>query len=202
MVKINVILGSSREASLGKSLFNYLVNQQNDYQQQIDLSLNFVAVGDYQLPFFYEALPPMNNHDRQLPTEQQAWLEDMAAADGYIFLTPEYNHSFPAVLKNALDYLAGQCAQKPAIVMSYSDNIRGGQFGGVDLGPVLTRLGFFVLPPQVVIGNVQKNFQADGQLLADAPSKDFYTNVLRTTVQKIAFYSQLFKDNPFVPVGK
>lgn len=199
MMQINLVLGSSREKSLGRRVFNYLKNQQNDFEQQNAVHLNFIAVGDYQLPFFYEDVAPMNNQDRHLPAQQQAWLDDMEQASGYIFITPEYNHSFPAVLKNGLDYLAFQTAKKPALIMSYSDNARAGQFGGVDLTPVLTRLGMTVLPPLVGIGNVQKNFNEAGEFLVNAPSKDFYHQKLQQTVEKIAFYSRLFADNPFTP---
>lgn len=196
MTKINIILGSSRKNSLGKNLFSYLKNNKVIYEAG-DTKIHFIEIGDYDLPFFYETLPPMNNKDRKLPDNQQKWLDDMLDADGYIIMTPEYNHSFPAVLKNALDFLANQCVNKPAIIMSYSDNIRGGQFGGFDLSPVLTRLGFFVLPPQVVIGNVQKNFDEQGDFYENAPSKYFYTKQLKQTVEKIIFYGKLFKENPF-----
>ncbi|TPR19583.1 NADPH-dependent oxidoreductase [Apilactobacillus timberlakei] len=127
MTKINIILGSSREASLGKNLFKYLKNNKSKYELQINAELNFIEIGQYELPFFYEALPPMDNKNRRLPANQQQGVDDMASADGYIFLTPEYNHSFPAVIKNAIDYLSNQIANKAVLTMTYDNNGRGGQ---------------------------------------------------------------------------
>lgn len=199
MITIDIILGSSRKNALGKNLFNYLQSQKNLYEKSFNVNLKFMAVGDYDLPFFYESEAPMNNKDRQLPDQQAQWVTDVKNADGYIFVTPEYNHSFPAVLKNALDYLADQAKDKPALVMSYSDTVRAGQFGGADLVPILTRLGIYTLPPLFAIGNVQKNFDVDGKFLEDAPSRDFYETELKQVVEKIAFYSNLLHSNPFVP---
>lgn len=152
---VNIILGSSRGNSLGRSLFNNLKQNKNEYENITGVKFVFIKLEDYHLPFFYEALPPMNNSHRELRENEQKWLNDMDAASGYIFLTPEYNHSFPGVLKNALDYLDCQGQQKPAKIVSYSDNGRGGQFGAADLAPVLMRLGFFVLPKFAAIGNLQ-----------------------------------------------
>ncbi|MBW1605879.1 NADPH-dependent FMN reductase [Lactobacillus sp. Sy-1] len=197
MTKINVILGSSRNVSLGKNLLNYLKAHQGEYEQATGAQFNFLEVGSYDLPFFYEDFAPLNNPDRHLKPNEQKWLDDMNAADGYVFLTPEYNHSFPAVLKNAVDYIAGEVNGKPAVIVSYSSNGRGGQFGGLELGPVLTRLGVFILPPQVLIGSVQDNFAADGAVLPDAPSGAYYGKKLLQTAKRIVFYTNLFKDHPF-----
>ncbi|UQS84773.1 NAD(P)H-dependent oxidoreductase [Apilactobacillus apisilvae] len=197
MTKINIILGSSRKSSIGRHLFNYLKNNQSEYEKEINAQLNFIEIGQYELPFFYEALPPMNNKNRSLPDNEQKWLDDMADADGYIFLTPEYNHSFPAVIKNAIDYLSFQMSGKAVLTMTYSNNARGGQFGGLELNEVLTRLNAFVVPQNVAIGNVQKNFDENGNFLEDAPSKEFYENKLKQSIKKIIFYSNLFKENPF-----
>jgi NAD(P)H-dependent FMN reductase len=49
----------------------------------------------------------------------QAWAETIDRGDGFIFVTPEYNRSIPASLKNALDFLVAQWNEKPAAVVSY-----------------------------------------------------------------------------------
>ncbi|WP_105956818.1 NADPH-dependent FMN reductase [Apilactobacillus quenuiae] len=139
----------------------------------------------------------MENKQRVVPANQQQWLDDMQDADGYIFLTPEYNHSMPAVLKNAVDYLADQISDKAVLTMSYSNNGRGGQFGGLALNDVLTRLNAFLLPQIVSVGNVQKKFNSDGTIKSDAPTKERTMQKLETAMKKITFYSDLFKNNKF-----
>ncbi|MGX4644471.1 NADPH-dependent FMN reductase [Holzapfeliella sp. JNUCC 80] len=197
MTTINVILGSSRSNSLGRHILNYFRSQQEAYEELMQVKFNFIEIGDYQLPFFYEALPPLANPDRKLKDNEQKWIDDMAKADGFVFLTPEYNHSFPAVLKNGIDYLSNQLTDKPSLVMTYANNGRGGQFGGLELTPVLERLGSLVLPTPIAIGNVQQNFSEAGNLLDEGPSKDFYQKRLKQGLHKIAFYSTLLKNNPY-----
>ncbi|WP_429971816.1 NADPH-dependent FMN reductase [Fructilactobacillus sp. Tb1] len=197
MTKINVILGSSRKASLGRGLFKNLEQQKAFFEQENDVELQFIDLAEVNLPFFYEDLPPMQNKNRALQANEQKWVDDMNSADGYLFLVPEYNHSVPAVLKNALDFLAFEGKDKPAKVITYSNNGRGGQFAFLGLLPTLSQLGFFTLPKPTVIGNVDKNFQLDGDYQPDAPSKEYYTKKLAATVNEISFYSKLFKEHPF-----
>ncbi|GLB47630.1 FMN reductase [Philodulcilactobacillus myokoensis] len=197
MTTINIILGSSRKTSLGKNLLNYLKLNQQKYEKEDQINLNFIEIGEYHLPFFYEAVPPMQNKNRSLPERQQKWLDDMQKADGYVFLTPEYNHSFPAVLKNAIDYLADQISGKVVQTITYANNSRGGQFGGIELNAVLFRLNAFIIPQNVAIGNVQDNFNQNGSILDGAKSGDYYQDKLNQTIKKISFYAKLLKNNPF-----
>lgn len=194
MKKIAVILGSTRPTGLGRYLFNYL--------KQLTTTLSttqftFLDLTTYQLPFFAEALPPMANSQRVLPANQQQWLDDIAAADGYIFLTPEYNHAEPAVLKNALDFLAFEAQRKPAKIISYSDNLRGGQFGAAALVPILQRLGLVVLPKPTPVRNVQTTLQPDGQLISDAPLAPRYRKGLTAVLTEITYYTTVLTDHPF-----
>ncbi|GKT03900.1 hypothetical protein [Furfurilactobacillus entadae] len=79
MITIDIILGSSRQSSLGKNLFHYLESQKATYEAEFGVQLKFLEVGSYELPFFYEDEAPMNNKDRQLPANQQAWIDDVKA---------------------------------------------------------------------------------------------------------------------------
>ena len=141
MFKIAIILGSTRSQANGRALFNHLKLIIDQLPTHSPIHYQFLDLANYQLPFFDEPEPPMANPHRELPANQQQWLTDMASADGYIILTPEYNHAMPAGLKNAFDFLAFEGARKPAKIISYSDNMRGGQFGAAALVPVLQRLG-------------------------------------------------------------
>ena len=107
MVTVNVILGSNRQVAIGKRLFKYLENEIAPFVSERDeVTFKFITLDQYHLDFFHEDLPPINNPERKLALNEQQWIDDMQTADGYIFITPEYNHSIPAVLKNAIDYLA------------------------------------------------------------------------------------------------
>ncbi|WP_409021663.1 NADPH-dependent FMN reductase [Dellaglioa sp. P0083] len=194
MVKIAVILGSSRENSIGKRLIKYI---EGVAKNQDNIEFSFLKLSDYQLTFFHEKLAPMQNENRQLPENEARWIADVATADGFIILTPEYNHAIPAVLKNAIDYLAFEGQRKPVKIMGYSDNMRGAQFATAELVPILNRLGFITLPAPTLLGIVDQIFTEDGQLIDDAKLADYTKNKIAQTLQEIKFYTQLFVNNPF-----
>ncbi|WP_137625677.1 NADPH-dependent FMN reductase [Lactiplantibacillus pingfangensis] len=196
MKTIAIILGSTRKNALGRRLFNYL-KQLTAETTHATTQFTFLDLTNYHLPFFDDPLPPMANSQRDLPANQQQWLDDIAAADGYIFLTPEYNHAEPAVLKNALDFLAFEAQHKPAKLISYSDNLRGGQFGAAALVPILQRLGMVVLPKPTPVGNVQATLQPDGQLIANAPLASRYRQGLSAALNEINYYTTVLTDHPF-----
>jgi len=196
MKTIAIVLGSTRKSALGRHLFNYL-KQLTTETTHATTQFTFLDLATYHLPFFDEALPPMANSQRKLPANQQHWLDDIAVADGYIFLTPEYNHAEPAVLKNALDFLAFEAQHKPAKLISYSDNLRGGQFGAAALVPILQRLGIVVLPKPTPVGNVQATLQPDGQLIANAPLASRYRQGLSAALNEINYYTTVLTDHPF-----
>lgn len=197
MTTVNVILGSSRPASLGRGLFKNLENQKDQLETNHQIKLHFMDLVNYNLPFFYEDVAPMDNKNRVLPNNEQKWINDMKVADGYLFIVPEYNHAAPAVLKNALDFLAFEAKGKPAKIITYSNNGRGGQFSFLSLLPTLNQLGLIILPKPTIIGKVDKNFKPDGNYQPDAPSKNHYTMRLTKTISEIAFYSTLLKEHPF-----
>jgi len=200
MPTIAIILGSTRPQSNGHALFNHLKLTIDQLVPTATTQFTFLDLADYQLPFFDEPLPPMANPDRQLPANQQQWLTDMAAADGYVILTPEYNHAMPAVLKNALDFLAFEGQRKPVKLISYSDNMRGGQFGAASLVPVLQRLGMVALPKPTPIGNVPQTLQADGQFVSEAPLQARYQRALQQALTEIIYYTDVLTANPFPTV--
>jgi len=68
----------------------------------------------------------------------KVWSQKIKEADAYIFLTPEYNAGYPAALKNAIDYLYHEWAQKPVMIVSYG--VGGGPTASSQLRQVAERL--------------------------------------------------------------
>lgn len=114
---------------------------------------------------------PMYNEDvRPFPAAVQSFGERIAAADALLIATPEYNHSIPGVLKNALDWVSRlpnqPCEGKPVALFGVS----AGRFGTVraqlHLREVCTALGMFVLPkPELFISQAEEKFDAHGKLI-------------------------------------
>jgi chromate reductase len=119
LMNVCVLIGSLRKASFNRMLANALISLAPS-----SLKLDVVEIG--QLPFY--------NEDRETaapPAPWAAFRRRIKAADGVLFVTPEYNRSVPAVLKNALDvgsrpYGSSVWDRKPSAIVSSSPGAIGG----------------------------------------------------------------------------
>lgn len=94
--------------------------------------------------------------------------EQLARADALVIVSPEYNHSFPGLLKHLLDAYLKEYIHKAAGIVGVSSGPFGGTRGIQDLLPVLRELGLVTIFWDVNIGMVGKTFDASGRLLDDA----------------------------------
>lgn len=114
MLKIAVILSSTRDARFGEKPAQWIFDVAN---QRDDLEVELVDLRDFDLPFFNEMASNL-----WMPSQDESakrWQEKIGTFDGYIFVTPEYNHSIPASLKNALDQCYLEWVRKPAAYVGY-----------------------------------------------------------------------------------
>jgi NAD(P)H-dependent FMN reductase len=114
MTRIGIILGSTRPNRNGEQVAKWVYDIAS---RRDDAEFELVDLRDYPLPHLDEPLPPSmgqytNEHTRQ-------WADKIASFDGFVFVTPEYNHSTSGVLKNAIDYLYGEWNNKAAGFVSY-----------------------------------------------------------------------------------
>lgn len=100
--------------------------------------VDFVDLAELALPFMDEPAHPAKRSYTKPHTI--AWSERVDAADAVILVSPEYNHSYSPVLKNALDYLNQEWWRKPVTVVSYG-GVSGGSRGVAALDPVLATIG-------------------------------------------------------------
>ena len=115
-MKLMVINSSVRQGSASTPIQKWIVDTLKADQ---DIELDVVDLKEVDLPFFDEPLPPsMNNGEFQNP-KGAAWAQRVADADGFLFLTAEYNHGPTAALKNALDWVYEGWQFKPAGFVSY-----------------------------------------------------------------------------------
>ncbi|MFD1722002.1 NADPH-dependent FMN reductase [Amnibacterium endophyticum] len=112
-LKIGVVLGSTRQGRLGEHVANWIMDRTAD-RDGADYEL--VDLRDYPMPFFDGVSPA---YVPPSDPEVQRFAAKIAEFDGYVFITPEYNHSFSGVLKNALDSIYPEFNNKAAGFASY-----------------------------------------------------------------------------------
>jgi NAD(P)H-dependent FMN reductase len=115
-LRIGVIPGSTRPGRFADKPLEWLMGIATKRE---GMSFEIVDLRDYPLPFFDEPRSPM----RAPPQNEVArrWANKLGELDGFVFVTPEYNHSIPAVLKNALDWVYAEFNRKPATFVAYGN---------------------------------------------------------------------------------
>lgn len=114
MLKIAIIIGSTRPGRKAEAVAKWV---QSIASKRPDASYEIVDIKDYHLPLLDEPMPPSMGQYSQPHTK--AWSEKIASFDGYVFVTPEYNHATSGALKNAIDYLYKEWNNKAAAFVSY-----------------------------------------------------------------------------------
>ncbi len=113
-LKIGIILGSTRPGRNGEAVAKWVHELAS---QRSDAEFELVDLLDYDLPHLDEAVPA--SQGRYASEHTRTWAAKVAEFDGYIFVTPEYNHSTSGVLKNAIDYVYNEWNNKAAGIVSY-----------------------------------------------------------------------------------
>jgi chromate reductase len=163
--KIGVFVGSLRKESYNLKIAKALLTLAPE-----TLSLEIVNIGD--LPFYNEDL------EKSLPLQWKTFREQLATFDGVLFVTPEYNRSVPAVLKNAIDvgsrpYGKNGWDRKPGAVVSGSPGKMGAFGANHHLRQSLVFINVPVMPqPEAYIGGVSTMFDAVGNLTNES-TKEF-----------------------------
>ena len=170
--KIAIIVGSLREGSINRKVARSMCAIRGD-----NLDCSVVEIGD--LPLYnqdYDSAP-------QQPEQYVRFRDQVRAADGILFCTPEYNRSVPGVLKNAIDvgsrpYGHSVFDKKPAAVISASPGAIGGFGANHHLRQSCVFLNMpMMAQPEAYLGNVSDDsFDADG-CLKDGPLKDVVTKL-------------------------
>jgi NAD(P)H-dependent FMN reductase len=114
MLKIGIIVGSTRPGRNSISVAKWV---DGIAQNRSDAKFEIIDLADYDLPLLDEPIPASNGVYSKPHTFK--WAAKVAEMDGFVFVTPEYNHSIPAALKNAIDFVYGEWNNKAAGFVSY-----------------------------------------------------------------------------------
>lgn len=151
-----VIYGSARQGRQGIRAARFVVRKLEERSHKV----SFIDSEDYGLPMLdkmYKEYDPGT-----APTGIQEIADSLAAADGFVVVSGEYNHSIPAALKNLLDHYQKEYLYKPSAIVTYSAGPFGGVRGLINLRAVLAELGTSSIPSAFPISRVHAAFDEEG----------------------------------------
>ncbi len=167
-MKLAVVVGSTRQNRVTIKEARWVVSA----AEEIDgIEVELVDLNDYPMPFFAEPISPRYNQNRVISPEVKKWLDKISTFDAYVFVTPEYNHSIPGVLKNAIDYLTFELLHKPAAVVSHGSV--GGARAAVQLKEILSESRAVVIPGTVAFIGVSDALDDNGVIKEDIKSNPY-----------------------------
>ncbi|MET8282702.1 NAD(P)H-dependent oxidoreductase [Micromonospora sp. NPDC005174] len=177
MTRIGIILGSTRPGRNGEAVARWV---HEIAQQRTDAQFELIDLLDYKLPHLDEAMPPAMGQYSQPHT--QRWAETIASFDGFVMVTPEYNHSTSGVLKNAIDFLYNEWNNKAVGFVSY------GSLGGARAVEHL-RLIAGELQMADVRSQVALSLYTDFENFSTFKPGDQHLQALTTTLDQVVAWS-------------
>jgi NAD(P)H-dependent FMN reductase len=158
MPTLNVIVASTRPGRVGPEIGDWFAAVAREHG---GFDVRLVDLAELDLPLLDEPDPAVNRKPYR-HRHTQVWSAITAAADAFVFVTPEYNRGYGAPLKNALDYLYYEWNDKPAGFVSYGMT-SGGVRAVQALQPVVVALKMLPVPETVVI-HLRQALDQDGRL--------------------------------------
>ena len=157
-MKIQIIFGSTREGRNGEKVCKWITEIAKNNK---DFETEVLDLKELDLPMFHDPKPPFFGEYSYDYTKK--WSKKIMEGAAYIIVTPEYNHGYPAVLKNALDHLYKEWNNKPVAFVSY-----GGSSGGTrcveQLRQVAVELQMIPIREEVNIPFVWEAFDENGNI--------------------------------------
>jgi NAD(P)H-dependent FMN reductase len=180
MSVISVIVGSTRQGRFAEKPANWILQH---LQKNEGVDARLLDLRDYPMPFFDEPVPPAM--PGRAPYENEAvrrWTAEIAASDAFIIVSGEYNHGYPAVLKNALDYVYQEWNRKAVGFVSYGGS--AGTRGVQQLRQVAVELQMSPIraavhiPVQTLMAHFQGGDVEAGLAELDAPASAMIDDLL------------------------
>ncbi|MCC7357194.1 NAD(P)H-dependent oxidoreductase [Candidatus Uhrbacteria bacterium] len=174
MPHIVVLLGSTRHGRASEGVARYITAQ----LQILGASVTLV-----------DALEILKNHPLT-ETDIPAWMEIASRADGFVVVSPEYNHGYPGAVKMVLDGAYDEYEKKPVGFVGVSS----GPFGGIraieQLRQVCVELGLVAVHEQMLFGFAKKAVAPDGTLLelTHQPRMEIFGKALLNWVERLTNY--------------
>lgn len=190
--RVAVVVSSTRPGRRGAAVADWIERAASRHEDVASgrVSVEVLDLAGQHLPLLDEPVPAIFG-DYQNPHTRR-WADTVLGFDAFVFAVPEYNHSIPAALKNALDYLYAEWNDKPAAVVSYG--VHGGTRAVDHLRLVLAELRMIVVPTQLELALFTDFTFADDSPTASAvvaPDEDRRRTLLTMLSEVVAFSGAL-----------
>jgi NAD(P)H-dependent FMN reductase len=185
-MKLQVIVGSVRENRVTDKAAKWVANEA---AKITDVQAEVVDLIEYPMPMFNEGVSPRYNPDRKPVTEVKKWLDKVADADAYVFVTAEYNRSTTPVIKNAIDYLAYELEKKPVLLVGHGST--GGAQAIGNLREAFPGVGAVTIPKAVYLTDRPGEVMDDEGKLNEEVANRAYgpQNILQAALEELKWYS-------------
>lgn len=180
-LSIPLILGTAREGRRSEHVAQYLLERLSDRD---DIDIELIDVRHHLHGFTHPAWIEYE--------ETNAWKETALAADGYIIVTPEYNHGYPGELKIFLDGAFEEYFDKPVALAGVSSGRLGGARVVEHIKPVLIELGMTPMGKALYFGNAGDVFDDSGEMTDE--SRELYDELVDEWANTLLAYARALKE--------
>jgi NAD(P)H-dependent FMN reductase len=164
MLKLQVIVGSTRPGRQADAVLRWLMSHAKAHEA---FEVETLDLREWPLPFFQETIATVG--DLNDPTYSdplvKRWNNKIKEADAYVIVTPEYNHSIPAVLKNAIDtvFFSYSFRHKPVALVGYSAGVAAGARAVEHLNDIMLETEAIPVRTPTLVPFVATAFDAEGK---------------------------------------
>lgn len=195
VLKLAVILGSVRQGRFGPVVAQWFLGEA---QQHGQFSADLIDLAEIPLPLVLPPEPPAISTTDARTAEMADLTRKLEAADVFVVVTPEYNHSFPASIKSLIDWHFTEWRAKPIGFVSYG-GLGGGLRAVEQLRLVFAEMHAVTVRDTVSFANYWELFDADGQLT----DPDDANSAAKILLDQLAWWGAVLLDarlnNPYNP---
>ena len=187
-MKIQIIIGSTRPGRITERMAKWAEREMQAFE---NIETEIVDLADYDMPLFDEAISPRYNPNRTPRPVVQKFLDKLAEADGYVIATPEYNHSIPAVLKNAFDYMTDQITKKPVAIFSHGTV--GGARATEHLRAIISEAQAVSTPKTIAMHGASELLDENGNFVGDTSNPYGPDKAIKTVLGELVWWTETLK---------
>lgn len=186
-MKVAIVIGSTRPNRMTPRQAKWVARAAQEVE---GVEAELIDLKDYPMPFFDEPVSPRYNPNREINPQAKKWLDKLEGFNAYVFVTAEYNHSIPGVLKNALDYVTWEIQRKPVSVVSHGS--AGGARAATDLKEIISESKAVPLPSYtpLTMAGMSELLDENGTLTEVGQAKaDYLNGALADMLAELKWYS-------------